>query len=151
MKLLVPLSFFFLFLMQSCAVNKTTELTFLVGTWKQENKELYEVWQQSSPHELKGYSYKMDGNQKSVTETLTIRQIKGQVVYEATVPNQNEGKTIRFVLHRPADSLYSFENPVHDFPRKIQYKVLDADRVKVQVLGAQDQGFSYIQKRWSME
>jgi len=136
-----------LFLSISCGDVESHELDFLIGTWKRENKEQFEVWEKNKLLELNGYSYRIESNQKTITETLVIKKIEDQIVFEATVPSQNEGRTVQFVLNTEADSIFSFENDKHDFPKKIQYKKINDNQIKVSVLGEDDSGFSYIQIR----
>jgi len=143
LKILV--SILILFLSSSCADKKLSELDFLVGTWKRDNKEQFEVWEKNNSLELIGHSYRIKDNQKTITETLVIKKIGDQFVYEATVPDQNEGRTVQFILNTETDSLFSFENDKHDFPKKIQYKKMNDNQLKVTVLGGDDSGFSYIQ------
>ena len=143
MKTIVPI--LILFLSISCTDKKTSELDFLVGTWRSENKDQFEVWEKTNSYELKGYSYRVKDKLKTITETLAIKKIGDQFVFEATVPDQNEGNTIQFILNTETDSLYSFENDTHDFPKKIQYKKMGTNQLKVNVLGDDDSGFSYIQ------
>lgn len=143
MKILV--SILILLLSSSCTDKKGSELDFLVGTWKIDNKEQFEVWEKNRSLELIGYSYRIKDNQKTITETLVIKKVGDQFVYEATVLDQNDGRTVQFVLNTKTDSLYSFENNKHDFPKKIQYKKMNDHQLKVTVLGDEDSGFSYIQ------
>lgn len=119
----------------------------MVGTWKMEGKEQYEVWESSQNNGLIGYSYKLNDNQKTITETLTVKIIENNIIYEATVPNQNEGKTIPFTLNNEIKEYLSFENITHDFPKKIQYKRLNDDVIEVTVIGDQGKGFSYKQQK----
>lgn len=114
----------------------------LEGTWKVEGKETYESWNWQED-ELLGESYKIKDGQKHITETLVIKEIDDEVVYSATVPNQNEGATIPFKLNAVIDNKLQFENPTHDFPTKIIYEPLSTNRMLVQVLGNDDKGFSY--------
>ncbi len=117
----------------------------MVGTWKMEGKEQYEVWETNKNKELIGYSYKIENNQKTITETLSIKIIDNQFIYEATVPDQNEGKTIQFTLNNKIQTYLSFENIEHDFPKKIQYKRINDNEIEITVLGDKGQGFSYTQ------
>jgi len=131
----------------SCTNRKTHELDFLLGTWKRESKEQFEVWERSDSLEITGYSYRIKNNQKNITETLVIKKNGDQYVFEATVPDQNEGKTVQFLLNPKRDSIFSFENDNHDFPKKIQYIKINDNQLKVTVLGDNESGFSYIQNR----
>ena len=127
----------------TCKVQHKTAVDFLAGTWKVKNKEQFEVWEKKSPDILQGYAYKWRDNKKIITETLSIKKLDNQLVYEATVPDQNEGKTIPFKLNREVKDCLSFENLLHDFPKKIQYKKISDKEILVRVLGENDPGFSY--------
>lgn len=125
---------------QKCNLN---EFRLLEGTWKMENKENYETWKIKNENELEGNSYKMKADKKIVSEFLSIKKIEGKVIYTAQVVNQNDGKPIEFVLNKEVKNKISFENLTHDFPKKIQYTKLDETTLFVEVLGENDQGFSY--------
>ena len=68
-----------------------------------------------------------------------------QLSGRATVPDQNEGRTIQFTLNTEIKSYFSFENEKHDFPKKIQYKKITDDEIEITVLGDNGKGFSYTQ------
>jgi len=130
-----------LFLVLNCSEQPSFEMDFLAGTWKVDGRDTYETWEKKGPARLEGYGYKVHGDSQRVFETLVIRELDGQLVYEATVPDQNEGRAIGFTLNPAHKEIYSFENPDHDFPKKIQYKLLAPDTVLVSVLGENDRGF----------
>lgn len=114
----------------------------LEGTWKIEGKEKYEVWEKTNGT-LKGESYSVKDGIRRTTETLEIKEENGNVVYRATVPNQNNGAAIPFTLNVNKAEILSFENPEHDFPTQIIYEPVSESRVLVKVLGGDDKGFSY--------
>lgn len=132
----------FIVTMAQCQ-SELQDVNFLIGTWKVENKASYESWETVKNQEMKGYSYKILDGEIVISENLSIKKLKNQTVYEATVLNQNDGKTIPFILNTNDNDWFSFENETHDFPKKIQYKILSKDTLQVQVLGKDDQGFSY--------
>ena len=136
---------FLLYLLFACSTDNISNFDFFIGTWKVEGKEQFEVWNKNKHNELIGYSYNLVDNQKIITETLSIIISDNQIIYEATVPNQNEGKTVQFILNSEIDSCFSFENENHDFPKKIQYQRISDDNIKITVLGENDKGFSFIQ------
>lgn len=115
----------------------------LEGTWKIENKESYETWHKGDTGNLEGYAYRLIGTTKKVTETLVISVQDGVLTYHATVPNQNDGATILFRLNKSLGDDYSFENPNHDFPKRIIYDPISESEIQVHVLGEDDKGFSY--------
>lgn len=128
----------------SCTAQKNlNQLDVLLGVWKIENKETYETWEKNTSIEFQGQSYKNVNGTKHVSETLTLKILNDKIVYGATVSNQNGGKTIYFELNNSNEDLISFENETHDFPKKIQYKVINKNKLLVNVLGENNQGFSY--------
>ena len=132
-------------LLLSCSENKLSRVDFIIGDWKTEGKEQYENWELSNNKELTGYSYKFKDSQKIITETLSMKILENSVIFEATVPDQNEGKTIPFTLNNEINDCLSFENIYHDFPKKIQYKRINDTAIEVTVSGDKGTGFSYIQ------
>jgi oligoribonuclease NrnB/cAMP/cGMP phosphodiesterase (DHH superfamily) len=142
MKTLIAL--FAAFLVLSFSTDRDLEqVKFLEGIWKNENKDTYEVWKKNPDDTMEGYSYKMKAGEKVVSEYLSIKMIDGNLTYQAIVPDQNNGQTISFVLNKAVKDQLSFENLSHDFPKKIQYKSLDAVTILVSVLGDEDKGFQF--------
>jgi uncharacterized protein YciI len=115
---------------------------FLAGTWKVENSEIYEHWDKLNETSMKGFSYKSANGITRVTEYLDIVLTKKGLVYTATVVGQNKGKGINF-RHSEADSVYTFENPKHDFPKKIVYRKISDSEIDVQVSDGGQKGFAY--------
>jgi uncharacterized protein YciI len=129
-------------ILSSMAFGQANFPDFLAGTWKMENKEIYEHWDKLNSQQLKGFSYQFDNGQISVTEYLEIAQKGNDVVYTASVINQNLGKGIDFKLIQ-TDSTFVFENPSHDFPQKISYQKLSDKEIFVQVSDGNQREFSY--------
>ena len=132
-----------IFLFSYSSDDALSHVKFLEGTWKTENKETYEVWKKNEDGSMEGYSYKIKADEKVVSEYLTIKIVGDNLTYQARVPNQNNGQTIPFVWNNTIKDQLSFENLSHDFPKKIQYKALDAQTILVSVLGDGDKGFKY--------
>lgn len=130
-----------------CSTNELSKFYFMEGTWKVEGKEKYEVWERAGNSEITGFAYKLVDGQKNITETLCIKVEDGSIVYQASVPDQNEGVSVSFVLNESDNSCFSFENKKHDFPKKIQYKKVTNTELEIHVFGDQDKGFSFIQKK----
>jgi hypothetical protein len=127
-----------------------TELpTFLQGTWKMENREIYEHWELVDDGSMKGHSYRVNNGEKMVTENLEIRLVGDKVIYTATVLNQNEGKGIEFTLNlSEEDHTYSFENPDHDFPKVIiMYQKRSDTEIYVKVSDGGERGFAYVMSK----
>jgi hypothetical protein len=132
----------FFFTLQTNAQEKMEQFDFLVGTWKMDGKNTYEHWTKDA-NVLVGESFKVKDDVKYVSETLRIEQVDNNVVYTATVMGQNEGKAIAFTLNLEVTDKLSFENTTHDFPKKIRYTKLTDTELFVEVLGDNDEGFSF--------
>ncbi len=134
--------FFLILILTLSSCSATREFSFLEGVWKVEGKENYEAWSKTKKG-LSGIGYRIRDGKKIITENLAIVSRNGNLFYEATVPDQNEGKTVSFRFNAKKEHVYSFENPDHDFPRVIRYRKLNNARLFVEVLGANNQGFSF--------
>lgn len=113
-------------------LSQSTFLDFLQGTWKREDKEIYEHWDKLNETSLKGISYSWKEGQMIITEYLDISEVDKEIIYTATVLNQNGGKGVAFTLTK-SDSVWTFENPNHDFPKKIVYQKLNDTELSVKV------------------
>lgn len=78
----------------------------------------------------------------TISEYLEIREINKKIRYKATVLNQNQGKEICFKLTK-TDSTFCFENPKHDFPKKIIYKKLNDKEIFVRLTDGKQEGTAY--------
>lgn len=116
--------------------------SFLAGTWKIEGKETYEKWEKAGGGVFKGKSYRLKGGKEHVSETIEIKTVDGIVYYIPTVFDQNEGLAVRFALTGSNNDEFHFENPDHDFPKKIVYKKVSATEMLVEVSGENGKGFS---------
>jgi uncharacterized protein YciI len=125
------------------AFAQSTLPDFLQGTWKMENRDIYEHWDRLNENNLKGFSYKIENGQMVISEYLDISHSEKETIYTATVLGQNQGKGIEFKLAATDNSTFVFENPGHDFPKKIVYQELADTLIFVQVLGGENKGFSF--------
>lgn len=122
--------------------SKWQAIDKLEGTWQVKGKNQFESWKKVAEYEMEGEGYEQKGQKhKTVRETLLISgHPKGAIYFEATVPDQNEGKTIPFVLTKSDRRNLVFENPKHDFPQKIHYQFKGKKRLKV-LVSAGEKGF----------
>lgn len=137
------LQFIFIAFIANATFGQSELPYFLEGTWKMEGKEIYEHWDKLNEQTLKGFSYSLKDGQLSVSEYLEIAENETRVVYTATVINQNQGKGVEFKKNTINDGTFTFENPNHDFPKKIVYKQLSETEIFVQVSDGKQKGFSY--------
>jgi uncharacterized protein YciI len=129
-------------LLTSSASAQSNFPDFLEGTWKMENKEVYERWDKLNDNSLKGFSYKVENGQMSLSEYIDIDIVGKDIIYTAIVLDQNKGKGVSFKLTK-TDNSYTFENPKHDFPKKITYQKISDTELFVKVSDGKQKGFSY--------
>jgi uncharacterized protein YciI len=120
--------------------------TFMAGTWKMENKEIYEHWDILNDQSMKGFSYSSLNNKMKISEYIDITKTNKGITYSASVINQNKGKGIVFKMQK-SDSSFIFENPKHDFPKKIIYKKIDNDHIQVVLTDGKEKNISYLMVR----
>ena len=124
------------------AIAQSNFPEFLEGTWKVENKEIFEHWDKLNENSLKGFSYTTKSGEVLVSEYLEISKAEKDIIYTATVLNQNQGRGVSFKLNKVGDT-YAFENPKHDFPQRITYNKISDSEVFVDVSDGKQKGFSY--------
>lgn len=115
---------------------------FLHGSWRVENKEMYEHWDKLNDNNMKGFSFQLKEGQMAITEYIDIMRKEDKIIYTANVINQNNGREIPFYLIK-TDSTYTFENLNHDFPKRVIYKRLSESEVLVNVSDGGRKRFSY--------
>lgn len=120
---------------------------FLVGTWKVKNQQTYEQWNLAGENHLKGFSYKVVKKENIKTEDLTLIARNDSIVYLATVLNQNNGKHIAFKQNQIDSITYVYENPSHDFPQKITYKLIKENKLEITLFGRNNRQYRYTMKR----
>ncbi len=115
-------------LFQSCSEMEA----WPVGTWTGTTGEgisFTEHW------EVEGDGFigwgKFEAEEKG--ENLALIKSNGSWLYQATVPNQNAGKTILFELKEAHQNQWTFINKSHDFPEFIRYERFHADSLKIEI------------------
>lgn len=143
MKLLIAI---LVLLLADSAVAQSNLPTFLQGAWKMEGKEIYEHWDLLNENVMKGFSYAIKDGDMVVMEYLEMYRKDDGVYLSASVMNQNDGKPVSFKLTH-TDSAFVFENPNHDFPKKIVYKKLNEAAIFVHVSDGSQKSFSYTMEK----
>ena len=118
-------------------------LRWLLGDWVADNnkKTLHESWTEVTPQTFEGTGIeqaKPDGT-ISVSEVLRLVEMAGGVFYLSKVAD-NE-LPVAFRLTQCADGRFVFDNPVHDFPRRLEYLLLPDGRLAVHVSDGGEKGF----------
>jgi len=106
------------------------KLYALEGTWKTVTKRgtiICEEWKKVDNKYLQNRGYMIKGNDTIVTERVALTNTKEGIFYTSTVEDQNNKQPIAFKMTKGEDNMFVFENPQHDFPKRIVYKLVTAD------------------------
>lgn len=129
----------FLLILITISINSLSQdfspLLQLEGHWvmkaKKEGMTIHEVWTRADNHSLQAQGYRVFNGDTTLLESVKLVSENGFIFYRPTVPNQNEGKQVSFKLEKIQDNEYHFVNAQHDFPKRIVYKLIDADTLEV--------------------
>ena len=103
---------------------------WLLGTWTQQSEQgiLEETWKSVNDSTFEGTSYFIKGKDTLHNETIVLQQKGENLIYKATVKGENNDE---------AEKNLVFENPKHDYPQKINYKLADATTLIAKISGKQ--------------
>jgi hypothetical protein len=104
-------------------------LAWLAGTWRGEGEGAsHEAWTVARGGAMAGFGWSGEGEQH---ETLRIESEAGEIRYVASPSSQARTE---FVLTSIAADRAVFENPQHDFPKRIEY-TREGDRMVARISG----------------
>lgn len=83
----------------------------------------HEEWTLTENNELTGRAYLLKQGEISNNEKLMIHQAQNEIYYTADV--SHNPSPVSFKLTYSSDTIFIFENPEHDFPKKITYEIKD--------------------------
>ncbi len=129
----------FLFLSFS-PVTSIRSFSWLTGNWQMQDKNVYENWQFANDSLLTAASFHyLNNGQKEVDETISLIRSESNFYYIPVVPDQNQGKPVRFKIVSYTKSSFVAENLQHDFPQRIAYQLQDSLHLLSYIEGV-DQG-----------
>ena len=110
-------------------------ISWMLGEWISYGESDYtiEVWLKVSEITFEGYARTIsadDSVEKNV-EMLRMVEMSGQVFFIAKV--RHNALPVSFALTYCSDTTAVFENPGHDFPTQIIYRLTDSDHISVTV------------------
>ena len=110
---------------------------WLVGTWENQTKEgtLTEAWEKLNDSTFKGQSYFVSGTDTSFSESISLVQRNGELLYIPAVRDQNDGLGISFRLITINEKDLVFENAEHDYPQRISYHHVSNDYLIAEISG----------------
>lgn len=128
-------------LTEGCALNKQNDLQqldWLTGQWcaKGETSTTNEWWLPHTDGMMVGVNLASRPGKSPVYEYLRIEQTKDGVEYIASPFGKKE---VRFKATACGDSWIVFENPNHDWPTKITYRLEAPNRLRATAEGPADE------------
>ena len=110
-----------------------------MGTWTQQSEQgiLEETWKSVNDSTFEGTSYFIKGKDTLHNETIVLQQKGENLIYKATVKDENNDEAVSFPLTSTTEKNLVFENPKHDYPQKINYKLAGATTLIAKISGKQ--------------
>ena len=115
--------------------GQITKAEWLIGNWenKTENGTLSENWEKVNDSTFHGTSYFIKGTDTLHNETVELSQKGDNLIYSPNVKGQNADLPVAFKMTSATANTLVFENPAHDFPPKISYKMIAKDSIVAEI------------------
>lgn len=119
------------------ALRSINDLSWLTGCWAADGAEPgnVEQWMAPAGGAMLGASRVVRGGRMVAYEYTRIITIGDGLVFIASPSGQ---ETAEFQLKHLAEAEVVFENPDHDFPQRIIYKLIDKERLLGRIEGQSD-------------
>lgn len=110
----------------------------LLGTWQLSTDDEFEQWTKDSDSSYSSRTFGVDGSDTTIMEKVKIIKDQNNWNFITQVSGQNKGKSITFKSTFIGDTIIQFENPAHDFPRLINYRLVSKNAMQAFIGGATD-------------
>ena len=111
------------------------QFNWLEGTWKQEGKDAHEQWEVVSDSLIRGASFYKNGNDYKRGENIEFLLKDSSFHYAPLVFGQNNNQPVDFKVTSFTPVSFIAENPAHDFPKVISYRLTDNSHMAVYLEG----------------
>lgn len=110
---------------------------WFLGKWEYITpfKSFTEEWKKENDSLFLSECFLVKEKDTIYAETIRLEQIKNELFYIITITNQNYNKSVTFKLTSSTSDYLVFENPTHDFPKKITYKLVNKDSLYAEISG----------------
>ena len=121
----------------SVVISKLGKTSWLIGEWEgtTDGIAVTEIWKKASGNLLLGRSFSLKNSDTISSEHIELKLQDDTVFYIPKVKNQNQGQIVKFALTSYTDQTLIFENPMHDFPQKITYQLVNNDSLVAEISG----------------
>ncbi len=112
---------------------------WLLGTWHTETPDgnLKELWSRKNDSTFLGQSYFINKKDTIHFETINLIEENGVLLYITTIKGENQNLPTTFKFSETEENELFFENPKHDYPSKIIYRLKDSVNIDVTISGKQ--------------
>lgn len=111
---------------------------WMLGEWEKTDSlgTLKEIWKRLDDSTFIGLSYYIQNKKDTVhNEQVELMQNGEHLIYTTTIKGENNDSPIPFQMTKDEDSLLVFENPKHNFPQKIEYKLAKNNILTAKITG----------------
>jgi hypothetical protein len=125
------------------ACSRLETVAWLLGTWRAESRDtsIAETWVAVSDDTYEGRGVTRSRADGSIREEEELRLVAmGDAIFYVAKVAHNE-RPVAFRLTSCADGRFVFENPAHDFPRRIEYRRVDDARLEAHISDGGSRGF----------
>lgn len=125
--------------------KKVDVFNWLNGQWTMNTDDgmVTEEWKTYNDSLMEGKSDFVKGDSVIPFETIRLFRRGIDFYYEAKAARQNNEQPVEFKLSSFSDSGFVAENPQHDFPKRIIYRLINKDSIHAFI----DGGISMPEKR----
>ncbi|CAN5768761.1 hypothetical protein BH11BAC3_BH11BAC3_04770 [soil metagenome] len=120
------------------------QLNKLEGTWMMKTGKgiIGESWKKINDRTLQCKGFMIKEGDTINTENVQLIKNKEGIFYIPTVTNQNNQQPVTFQLTSSANNEFVFENPQHDFPKRVVYQLISNDSLIAWIDGGNEQAGS---------
>jgi hypothetical protein len=117
------------------AQNSSAALTAFAGHWTtyRNGTTMGEYWVPKDAHTWLGKSYQLAGSDTVFLETVVLAKQGEDVIFTALAFGQNNNEAVSFKLTSYTNGTFTFENPRHDYPKRIIYQFTGAGQLDAYV------------------
>ena len=111
---------------------------WLLGEWIKTDSlgTLKEIWTNQDDSTFVGQSYYIQNEKDTLHfESIELIQDQEHLIYTTTIKGENNGTAIPFQMTKDGDSLLIFENPKHDYPQKMEYRLQKNKNISIIISG----------------
>lgn len=112
--------------------NNMESFKWMIGTWKMNTSRgaIMETWISYNDSSLAGESLNFSSTgQSKVLENLELTYRGKEYFYISRVSDQNNNQAVKFKITSHSEKGFAAENPGHDFPKRITYRLLTKDSI----------------------